>query len=145
MKVYNPVPLRLALLFAFALSAAAQFNASLQGTITDSSGGVVPNAHVTLTNKVTGATLEATADNQGSYRYNQLAAGKYDLKVEAGGFQAAAVTDIQIAADLPQNANVTLSPGTVQSTTTVSASVLPTLQTSAASISGTVTSESIEQ
>jgi hypothetical protein len=144
-KVYNPVPLRLALLFAFALSAAAQFNASLQGTITDSSGGVVPNAHVTLTNKGTGATLEATADNQGSYRYNQLAAGKYDLKVEAGGFQAAAVTDIQIAADLPQNANVTLSPGTVQSTTTVSASVLPTLQTSDASISGTVTSESIEQ
>ena len=55
------------------------------------------------------------------------------------------MTDIQLAADLPQNANVTLSPGTVQSTTTVSASTLPTLQTSDASLSGTVTSAAIQE
>jgi hypothetical protein len=123
----------------------AQFNASLQGTITDTSGGLIPNAQVNLKNNGTSATVQTTSSNQGLFRFNQLAAGSYDLSVTAPGFQPSTITGIQVASDLPQNENVTMQPGTVQTTTTVSASALPTLQTSDASMSGTVTSAAIER
>ena len=135
---------RLFLFCTLPLSVHAQFNASLQGTVTDLSGGVVPGAGVHLLNKGTGTKVEATSNEQGLYRFNQLPAGSYDLTVTAPGFQTGAVTNIQLAADLPQNANVTLSPGTVQTTTTVVASALPTLQTSDGSLSGTITSAAVE-
>ena len=135
---------RFFLLCALPLALFAQFNASLQGTVTDLSGGLVPGARVQLLNKGTGTKAEATSNDQGFYRFNQLPAGSYDLTVTAPGFQTDSVTNIQLAADLPQNANVTLSPGTVQTSTTVVASALPTLQTSDGSLSGTITSAALE-
>ena len=135
---------RLFFLCGLPVTLLAQFNASLQGTITDLSGGLVPGARVQLKNDGTGTTAETTSNDQGFYRFNQIPAGAYDLSVTAPGFQTGSVTNIQVAADLPQNSNVTLSPGTVQSTTTVVASALPTLQTSDGSISGTISSAAVE-
>src|SRR5581483_11231520 len=123
----------------------AQFNASLQGTVTDTSGGVIPGAHVKLLNNGTQGTQEATASDQGFYRFNQLPAGTYTVTVDANGFQTATVTGVQVAADLPQTANATLQPGNIQSTTTVTASAIPTLQTADASVSGTITSAAMRE
>ena len=131
------------LLLCIAFPALGQFNASLQGNVTDTSGALVPGAHIKLRNKQTQAVVETTADAQGLYRFNQIPAGIYDLTADAGGFQSSTVTDIQVAADLPQSVNVELNPGTVQSVTTVSASAIPTLQTADASVSGTITSQAV--
>ncbi len=54
----------------------AQFNASLQGTVQDPSGAVVPGAHVKFVNTGTQATQETTTNDQGFYRFNQIAAGR---------------------------------------------------------------------
>ncbi len=131
-------------LCATAFVAFAQFNASLQGTVTDTSGGLIPGAHVKLVNTGTNATLETTANDQGFYRFNQLPAGTYTLTVDASGFQTVAVASIQLASDLPQSSNVTLQAGNVQTSTTVTAESIPALQTADATVSGTITSQAIQ-
>ncbi len=134
-----------ALFAILALPALAQFNASLQGTVTDTSGGVIQGAHVKLVNAGTQATQDITANDQGFFRFNKLPAGTYTVTVDATGFQTATLDYFQVAADLPQTANATLQAGNVQSTTTVTASAVPTLQTADASVSGTITGEEIQK
>src|SRR5437667_9650707 len=65
----------------------AQFKAGIQGTITDSSGGLVPEAKITLTNNETGKVQETTSSAEGFYRLSGLAPGKYKLTVEKAGYR----------------------------------------------------------
>ncbi len=134
----------LILLSVLSIPLHAQFNASLQGVITDPSGGVVPGAHVKFINTGTQATQETTSNDQGFYRFNQLPAGTYDVTITATGFQSSTISGIQVAADLPQTANATLQPGNIQSSVTVTASSVPTLQTADASLSGTISSQAVQ-
>jgi hypothetical protein len=64
----------------------AQFSASLQGTVTDPSSAVVPNATVTLTNVETNQQQNAQTDSTGTYRFESLAPGSYRVQVTAAGF-----------------------------------------------------------
>src|SRR3954467_8477394 len=64
----------------------AQFRASLQGTVTDSQGGVIPGATVTLTSRETSTAKTATTSQAGVYSITGLAPGSYTLSVQAQGF-----------------------------------------------------------
>ena len=80
------------LLLLLASAAAAQTTTStIEGTVTDATGAVVPGAEV----KVTGATLaaerSATTNAQGFYRITALPAGNYTLAITAKGFAARTV------------------------------------------------------
>ncbi len=130
-------------LFVASFTASAQYNASLQGTIQDPSGAIVSGAQVKLQNDATKATMQTSSNGQGFYRFNQLPSGVYSLTVSAKGFQTQTVSTVQVAADLAQTTDVTLQAGNVQTSVTVTASSLPTLQTADASISGTVSSQAI--
>ncbi len=61
--------------------------ASLQGTITDPTGAVVPRAQVEVRNAGTGAASPLVSDEAGRYRAPRLAPGGYELRVTADGFQ----------------------------------------------------------
>jgi hypothetical protein len=54
----------------------AQFNATLQGTVSDPLGGVIPGATVTLTNNETQAKQAVTTSGEGFYRFTGLAPGR---------------------------------------------------------------------
>src|SRR6202035_3558758 len=58
-----------------------QTNASLRGTITDQSGGVVAGAKVILTNTGTGISRNATSGNDGGYAFDLVQVGRYKLTV----------------------------------------------------------------
>src|SRR6266478_1688090 len=64
-----------------ALSAGLAFsqavNGSLLGTVTDSSGGSVPNARVTITDVNTGVSRNATTNQSGNYTFSDLPPGTY--------------------------------------------------------------------
>lgn len=60
---------------------------SIAGTITDESGGVIPNAAITVTNKDTGLTRTLGTGAAGVYNVASLPAGNYGIHVEAAGFQ----------------------------------------------------------
>jgi uncharacterized surface anchored protein len=55
----------------------------LVGLVTDSSGAVIPNAKITVTNKRTGVEREATSDSAGTFTVTNLAPSSYDITASA--------------------------------------------------------------
>src|SRR5579863_1277559 len=83
---------RLLFFIIFALFCAFQVfgqdaTGKVTGTVLDASGGVVPSAHVTVTNIATGVAHEATTDSNGVYQVLQLPIGRYRVTATAPGFE----------------------------------------------------------
>jgi hypothetical protein len=85
----------------------AQFNSSVEGTVSDKTGAVIPGAQVTLHNPQTGIDLTATTESTGQYRFNAVGPGAYQVIVEARNFEKK-VTDVQVVQDEVAAVNVTL-------------------------------------
>src|SRR6266545_2650236 len=122
----------------FTVSLCAQFRAGVQGVVTDSTGGVVANAKVTLTNNETQRAQETRTSGEGFYRFSGLPPGTYKISVEQPGFQRQTVESIRIQAEELQGQNVTLSPGEITQTVTVSESAVPALQTENANVARSI-------
>src|SRR5690349_20857117 len=60
---------------------------SILGTITDSSGGVVAAAKVSVTNTRTGVKVDGLSDTSGNYLFNFLSPGAYRVETEVSGFK----------------------------------------------------------
>ncbi len=67
---------------------------SIQGTITDTTGAVVPNAQITIKGIDTGSTRSLKTDNSGFYSDGPLNPGNYEVTVVAPGFQKLAVRTV---------------------------------------------------
>src|SRR5271170_3571433 len=67
----------------------AQYNASIEGTVSDASGAAVAQAKVSFENAATHISGATTTDSSGGYRFLSLAPGSYKITVEAGGFSTA--------------------------------------------------------
>src|SRR4051812_2513376 len=61
---------------------------SIQGTVTDQSGAVVPNATVTITNNATGQVITKSSSGTGTFNSGTLNPGPYTVKFENKGFQS---------------------------------------------------------
>jgi hypothetical protein len=82
-----PATLSLCLSLLCASLWAQQPTGSILGIVTDPSGGVVPGAAVTVTNRATQATLKLETTLAGAYAASSLPPGEYELRVEAAGFK----------------------------------------------------------
>src|SRR5262249_41656354 len=63
--------------------------ATLSGVIRDSSGAIIPGAKVSVRNSSTGATREATTDEDGRYNLTNFGPGQYEVRAERVGFSTA--------------------------------------------------------
>ena len=89
--------LPLACLFlALASPAFAQISASITGTVSDPSGGVVANAKVTVKNIETGALRTTTTGASGQYQELSLPIGEYEIRVAKQGFAEQVHTGIRL-------------------------------------------------
>ena len=132
------------LLFAV-ITASAQFKAGIQGTITDTGGGLVPEAKVTLTNTETAKTQEVTASTEGYYRFSGLPPGKYTLVVEKAGFKKKLLESVTINAEAVRGVDVALEPGEVSATVTVTQETATALETENANVDKAITTREIRQ
>ena len=66
--------------------------ATLSGTISDPSGGVIPEARISISNTATGISQDFQSDSAGYYTAPNLAPGIYEVKVTAKGFNTAVST-----------------------------------------------------
>src|SRR5690242_10737809 len=80
---------RLALVFAsFAIFCFAQtVSSTLQGTVQDPTGAVVPGATCKLANTATNVAVTVTSDANGVFRFLEIQAGTYNLAISAPGFK----------------------------------------------------------
>src|SRR6266851_8335831 len=78
----------IAVLILLAIPAVAQMpTATILGIAKDSSGGVLPNVTVTITNVDTGATRTVKTSDDGEFRAPELPVGRYEVKAEHAGFK----------------------------------------------------------
>ncbi|HLX84309.1 MAG TPA: TonB-dependent receptor [Terriglobales bacterium] len=119
------------------------FRGGIVGTLTDASGASVPGAKVTATDTGTGLIRESVTDADGNYAFTELPLGTYTVTAVKQGFRTQLATNIQVAVEGPQRANLTLSPGRVDETVQVQADV-PLVETSSNTLGGTIQAEQFE-
>jgi outer membrane receptor protein involved in Fe transport len=132
------------LLFAV-VTANAQFRASVQGTVTDATGALVPDAAVTLTSKETGRTQEVRSSEEGFYRISELSPGTYTLTVEKAGFKKSTLEDLTINAESQQGLDLVLTAGEVTETVTVTSEGPAELQTENGNIDKSITTQELRR
>jgi hypothetical protein len=138
-RFFHYVYLTLALLSLQGIGT-AQYRADIEGTVTDTSGAVIPRATVSVTNQETGAAHETSSSAAGFYRVPALPPGRYTVSTSATGFKQKVMKDVAVAAEALQAVNITLEAGNVKQTITVAASVALSLQTENANLSSNLSS-----
>jgi hypothetical protein len=141
---------RIILLFAsvfFALAIAAwcqqQESADIMGTVTDSSGAVIPNAKVTVSNIDKGITRELTSNSAGAYSAPSIPIGNYTVTAEAPGFQKLTRSGITLQVGQAQRVDMQLTVGQVTQEVSVVGNLVQ-VQTENATISGVVSGKQIQ-
>jgi outer membrane receptor protein involved in Fe transport len=114
------------------------------GSVTDSSGGAVPNASVAITNTGTDQQLSVVGDDQGRYTVANVLPGIYSLKVSAPGFRPAIVNGIEISANVVTRQDVKLEVGAVTESVTILASAIQ-LQTDKAEVRHSITTTALNE
>ena len=109
--------------------------ASVFGTITDASGAVVSDAHLTFVNKSTGLKREVSTDLNGQYRVTGLPTGSYSARVEKEGFQTQVREELALTSASEFMMNVSLTVGDLKQEVTVRADV-PTIDNSTSTVGG---------
>jgi len=113
----------LAIVIAFSLAVAANaqtFRGTINGTVTDPSGGSVPNATVKATEVATGIDHTTTTTSDGAFAFQDVPLGLYKVMVTAQGFPAYTVDKVDVTAGQIYTLNVKLQ--LQQQTTTVEVS-----------------------
>ncbi len=116
---------------------------SVLGTVTDQTGGVVPNATVIITNVETGQAREGTTDDAGYYSILDILEGRYDLTVKATGFRPYTEKNVRVSINTVTRVNVSLQLGQVTESVTVEASAA-VLQTTKVDVSVNLESRAME-
>jgi hypothetical protein len=132
----------LAIVLALPGVAFCQFSSSIEGTVTEQSGAVVPAATIELRSLDTGVVRTATSGTDGIYHFVSLGAGRYEAKATAKGFAAAAVT-IELVTGQTLNLPILLHVGTVSQAIVVTDHP-PTLDTAETRTEATIGEEAIE-
>jgi len=112
------------------------------GTITDATGGAVPNAKVTISDQNKGTEFDVTTNESGNYEKGQLIPGTYSVTIEAPGFNKAKIPDITVQVDNAARVDTSLQTGNVSETVEVTAAA-PTLQADRADVSTTFSSQQL--
>lgn len=116
---------------------------SISGTITDSTGAVVPNAKVTIHNDATGSERSIVTNNAGSYTITNLPPGTYSVRAEATGFSTAQQTGTRLDPNIGSRVDLKLNPGNTTTTVNVEANA-NAVQTETASVGQLVTTEQVK-
>ncbi len=141
-RVYWIVMALLLIVAGWSFSPAARgqaVNGGIVGTVTDSSGAVVPQARVTITNTATNVGQGGATDSNGYYSFPDLPPGSYKVAVAKQGFSTIVRSGVRLFVNSTVRVDVSLKPGEMTQTVNVK-STIPLLQTDTAQTGGQLTS-----
>ena len=115
---------------------------TIQGSVFDQSGGAVAGATVTIADPARGMSKVLTTDNAGAYNSQNLTPGTYTVRGEAKGFQTVEHPNVLVEVGINVRVDLTLQPGAQTQTITVT-SEAPAIDTTDATLGGTVSNASI--
>ena len=118
--------------------------ATLSGTVSDQSGGILPQAAISIRNVATDITRATTTSSAGFYSVPNLLPGTYDVKASAQGFSTHLSTGITLTVGSQQVLDFTLQVGQISQTVEVSTEA-PTVELASSSISATVNSTTVRE
>jgi hypothetical protein len=119
-------------------------NASIQGSVTDATGAVIPGATVTLTDMATRVKRTVTSDSSGQYVFPDIPVSTYSLDVAVSGFQSYTRTNIVMEVGSAISANVVMTVGSADQKIEVKSEGLA-LQTEDASFKQTIDHQTVTQ
>ena len=103
------------------LPVAAQGVGEIGGIVSDTSGGALPGASVTLTSAqgTLGGNQETVTDARGAYQFTRLVPGTYSVRASLPGFSSVQQENIVVVADAAARADLRLEIGVLEETLTV--------------------------
>ena len=117
---------------------------SIQGTVTDSTGAVIPGASIRVVNQATGVAADATSNQAGFYQVPDLFTATYSVSISAPGMKTYVQTlDLLVAQIATINAKMT--PGAVTQQVSVTANLVQLTNTDNGTINSTLESQRINQ
>ncbi len=122
---------------------AQSFKATLTGQVTDSTGAVVPNATVTISETATNQSQTVTTGEDGNYIFTQLTPGAYSLRVEAANFKTLTQTDIVLETSQSLRLNPSLEAGNISEQVTITAEA-PAINTETSSKGEVITPRQVQ-
>jgi len=115
-------------------------NATLGGTVSDSSGALIPGVSITATNVATGIVTSVITNESGAYQFASLQPGAYKVSGELPGFQTQTYNDVQLGGSQQVRLNFMLQVGGLSQNVEVTIDADTVLATSSSSV-GTVLPE----
>jgi hypothetical protein len=134
------------LALALALPAAAQSqaaNGSIQGTVVDTSGAVLPGVTVTVTNAETGAQRTVVSNETGLFRAMVLPLGTYKVTAELQGFKKYEESGLKLSVGQTLTVKISMGVGALTETVTVNAEDRPALELARIDIGHTMTDQEV--
>src|SRR5207302_8645386 len=136
--------LALAMILTLVVAANAQtFRGAINGTITDPSGGVVPNAQVRATEAATGVEHATVTTSDGVFVFQDIPLGFYKVTITASGFPPYAVDRVEVVAGTIYTLSIKLTLQQQATTVEVSAAALA-LDTTTQTQTTTLTDTSVQ-
>jgi hypothetical protein len=140
---YVLIPL-LAIAFSLSLSVSLfsqVTGATLSGTISDPSGGVIAEAQISIRNTDTGISKDIQADSAGYFTAPSLAPGSYEVKITAAGFNTT-VSTVTLTVGAQQQLNIQMKVGETSQTVEVTAAA-PQIELASSMLTGQVESKTV--
>src|SRR5436190_1288993 len=144
MRLIKFAPMAFGVIFLLALPAFGQSTATLQGSVTDPKGSVVPNATVTARNEATSVERTAQSDSDGNFSIASLPAGTYTIAVQAQGFKRDLVQHFAIEVGRTIQRNFQLEVGDVSENITVTADA-PVIESATISVGTVINQRTVQE
>src|SRR5262245_31798054 len=134
----------IALMLAFAASAAAQATGTVAGTVKDAQGGIIPGATVTLVSETRGTTFDTTSGATGDFVLSNVPGDTYTVRVSMDGFSTSERKGVRVSpGDRVAVGTMTIEVGTLAETVLVTGDA-PLVQAQTGDRSFVVARESVE-
>jgi hypothetical protein len=115
---------------------------SLSGTVTDTSGAIIPGANVAIKSNATSTEFTAVTNESGFFTVPSIDPGSYTVTVTLMGFKTAVLNDVRVSAATPATVKVALEVGGLEETVVVQGGS-EIIQTQSAAVTSTIDTNQI--